>query len=89
MGDTGATDTLVATITTGATGAAAGAVTANSPGTADTNYSGAEDKDKNQETQANNILPSPTSTLSKHPHNNVINDKHRLSAQLHTFLLQE
>ena len=89
MGTTGVTVTLGATSSTGATGSAAGAVTANSSGTDDTNSAGSEDEDKNQETQANSILPSPTSTLPKHPHNNVINDKHCLLAQLHTFHLQE
>ena len=77
------------TSTTNTTDAMVDAVTANSTCAANTNDAGVKEKEKNQETQANIILISPTTTLANELHKTLFDKKIHLTAQLHTFLLRE
>ena len=89
---TGATATPSATGTTrktGATGTTAIKVTTNAKGGANTNSTNAEYKDKNQETQANIVLPSPMANLSKELQKTLLGNQQRLSAQINAFLPQD
>ena len=77
------TGTTYDTSTTGDTGAAADAVTAYTTGAV-----GAKDKDKNQETKANIVLPPPTSTLAKEIPKNPLEEKCGIADHIHTLFLQ-
>ena len=95
---TGAALTTGTTSTPGATGATgkkcdtssvANSVTANTTGVSNTNAAGAKDKDKNQETQANIILPYPTATLAKELYMTFLENQSRLAYHICKFSLQD